>query len=185
MGRLVCMVLSRQKQVFLKLSAMRAFARRLRAAMRLGKRDFNVCFVGDREIERLNATFRGKPRPTDVLAFPWQKVEKGSAFPRVLRGRRYGHGADEWTGYRLAQAEFGNFLGDVVISAETARRNARAEQHSTQNEVRWLMLHGLLHLLGCDHETDNGEMSALEHSLRARLGIDGRKAARRKRKVKG
>ena len=78
-------------------------------------------------------------------------------------------------GRGAAASEFAGFLGDVVISVETARRNARREGHSTANEIRWLILHGVLHLLGYDHETDRGEMTALEISLRARLGIAGRK----------
>jgi probable rRNA maturation factor len=58
-----------------------------------------------------------------------------------------------------------------VISAETARRNARAATHSTAREIRWLILHGVLHLLGYDHETDRGEMAAFELALRERLKI--------------
>jgi probable rRNA maturation factor len=68
--------------------------------------------------------------------------------------------------------EFEGFWGDVVISAETARRNARREGHSTESEIRWLILHGFLHLLGYDHEQDGGIMAALELSLRARLDVD-------------
>jgi rRNA maturation RNase YbeY len=67
--------------------------------------------------------------------------------------------------------EFKNFLGDIVISVETAKRNAREEGHSILNEIRWLILHGLLHLLGYDHERDRGEMTRLELGLRRRLGI--------------
>jgi probable rRNA maturation factor len=69
--------------------------------------------------------------------------------------------------------EFKNFLGDIVISVDTAKRNARQEGHSTLNEVRWLILHGLLHLLGYNHESDQGEMTKLELALRRRLGIAG------------
>ena len=126
------------------------FAARLRKALRLGRREFNVCFVDDRAIRRLNSRYRGKPRATDVLSFPWQ-------------GSNGARGA--------AAGEFAGFLGDVVISVETARRNARLEGHSTANEIRWLILHGVLHLLGYDHETDRGEMTALEHTLRERLGV--------------
>jgi probable rRNA maturation factor len=69
--------------------------------------------------------------------------------------------------------EFKNFLGDIVISVDAAKRNARKEGHSTVNEVRWLILHGLLHLLGYNHESDQGEMTKLELALRSRLGIAG------------
>lgn len=146
------MVLNRQHRTAVDLGGARKFVRRLRTALKLGGRDFNVCFVDDREIERLNADYRGERRPTDVLSFLWPDGRQGSdIFGRELRG----------------------FLGDVVISAETARRNARREGHSAANEIRWLVLHGVLHLLGYDHETDQGEMTALELTLRERLGITG------------
>jgi len=148
------MILNRQKRLVVRLSAVLVFVQRLRAALRLGRREFNICFVDDREITRLNAAFLGRRRPTDVLSFPWQG--SGSAH-RISTGN----------------AEFANFLGDVVISVETARRNARREGHSTLNEIRWLILHGLLHLLGYDHERDQGEMTSLELSLRERLGVAG------------
>jgi len=70
----------------------------------------------------------------------------------------------------LGSPEFARFLGDVVISAPSARRNARTEGHATLNEIRWLILHGVLHLLGYDHDTDGGEMTALELALREKLG---------------
>ena len=120
--------------------------------LRLGKRKFNVCFVDDRAIKRLNAAYRRKPKPTDVLSFPWQGTNGV---------RPAGAAADEFAG----------FLGDIVISVETARRNARREGHSTANEIRWLILHGVIHLLGYDHETDHGEMVALELAMRERLKI--------------
>lgn len=130
------------------------FAGRVRKALRRGRREFNVCFVDDRTIKRLNAQYRGKPKATDVLSFPWQ-------------GSNGARGA--------AASEFAGFLGDVVISVDAARRNARREGHSTANEIRWLILHGVLHLLGYDHATDRGEMTVLELSLRKRLGIAGGK----------
>ncbi len=140
----------------MNLPAVRGYVRRLERALRLGGGDFNVCFVNDWEIQGLNAAYRGKSRPTDVLAFPWQEVGAASG-PRE--------------GGALPYRDFAGFLGDIVISVETAQRNARAEGHSTENEIRWLILHGLLHLLGYDHEADRGEMTALELSLRAQLGI--------------
>ena len=152
------MVLNRQSEVAISLPGVRRFVRRLRGTLDLDGRDFNVCFVSDREMERLNATYRGKPRPTDVLAFPYDGREQAPALQ-----------------------EFSGFLGDIVISARTARRNALAEGNSTANEIRWLILHGLLHLLGYDHETDRGEMTALELSLRDHLGVAGEKASQKRK----
>jgi probable rRNA maturation factor len=155
------LVVNQQKRLVVDLAAVRAFVERLRATLRLARRDFNVCFVDDREIRRLNIAYLGRRRATDVLSFPW----RGTG--RVRTG--------------AANAEFANFLGDVVISVETAQRNARREGHSTRNEIRWLILHGLLHLLGYDHERDQGEMTSLELSLRERLGIAGQGAGGRTR----
>jgi rRNA maturation RNase YbeY len=146
------MVLNRQTKIAVDLHGVRSFVRRVRNELKLGGRTFNVCFVDDREIARLNSAYRGKRRPTDVLSFPWSDGCRGP-----LGGVR------EWRG----------FLGEVVISAETARRNARSEGHGTANEIRWLVLHGVLHLLGHAHERDQGEMTALELALRERLGIAG------------
>jgi probable rRNA maturation factor len=63
------------------------------------------------------------------------------------------------------------FLGDIVISLDQARRQARNEKHSLATEVRYLLLHGILHAMGYDHETDNGEMNALEIKIRAKVGL--------------
>jgi probable rRNA maturation factor len=155
------LILNRQKAVTVDLPAARAFARRLRRLLRLGKRELNVCFVDDREIKRLNAAYRGKRRATDVLSFPWPGTEAGD-------------------GKSSVHAEFDHFLGDVVISAPTASRNARRQGHSTGVEICWLILHGALHLLGYDHETDRGEMTTVELSLRGQLGIGGQPQTGRK-----
>ncbi len=149
--------MNRQAVIAVDLQGVRSFVRRVRNELKLAGRTFNVCFVDDREIKRLNATFRGRRRPTDVLSFPWSDGRRDA-----IEARR------EWRG----------FLGEVVISAETVQRNARSEGHATANEIRWLVLHGVLHLLGYDHERDQGEMTALELALRERLGIAGGKPRR-------
>ncbi|HUI75097.1 MAG TPA: rRNA maturation RNase YbeY [Candidatus Acidoferrum sp.] len=177
--------------------AIRGFVRRLRATLKLDA-DFNVCLVSEREIARLNSTFRGKDRPTDVLSFPWQaegvesresrvesrkaRVEKRKSRDRHRGGRQVGNnqigGRVSNFDFRVSNpdsrssnSEFNAFLGDIVIAPQVARISARQEGHSTENEIRWLVLHGVLHLLGYDHATDHGEMTALELSLRERLGI--------------
>ncbi len=145
--------------------------RELRQALRLGRRDCNVCFVDDRQIKRLNSLYLGKNRATDVLSFPWdahQRQPPQRAGIERARSRYASRSANE-----RAALEFKNFLGDIVISVDTAKRNARQVGHSTLNEIRWLILHGVLHLLGYNHERDHGEMSRLELSLRSRLGISG------------
>jgi probable rRNA maturation factor len=104
-----------------------------------------VAFVSDRAMRELNRRWRGKGETTDVLSFP--------------------AGQDEF------EKVEGATLGDVVISVEQAARQAGEHGLSFETEVAQLILHGLLHLCGYDHETDKGEMNALELSLRRRLGI--------------
>lgn len=147
------MVVNHQSKVAVDVADVRAFARALSTALRLKGQSFNVCIVDDGGIQRLNAAHRGKPRATDVLSFPWNDPGRDGTSPKY---------------------EFSGFLGDVVVSAEMARRNAAAEGHSRRNEIRWLVLHGVLHLLGYDHSTDHGEMTALELRLRDQFGIGGR-----------
>jgi probable rRNA maturation factor len=168
------MLLNQQKCYALRLSALRGYTRNLKRRLRLGKRDFNVCFVDDGAIRRMNGVYRGKDRATDVLSFPWG-TDGGSMLPgqRGHRARR----PDDLTA--RVNREFEGFLGDVVISVDSARRNARDEGHSTLQEIRWLILHGVLHLLGYDHECDSGEMTALELALREDLaGAAGCRSSR-------
>lgn len=103
-------------------------------------------FVRDKKIRALNREFRGKDYATDVLSFP------------VFDG------ADETFDF----GGEGN-LGDIVISVDTALRQAREAGHSLGRETEELLLHGVLHLCGYDHETDQGEMNRLELRLRKRL----------------
>jgi probable rRNA maturation factor len=151
------MIINRQEQYLLDLASLRAYMQRVRSVLNLGLRDFNVCFVSDADISRMNFVYRDKAGPTDVLSFPWEG--EGESDPE-----------------ESATREFQNFLGDIVISVAIAERNARAEGHSTEDEIRLLILHGVLHLLGYDHETDKGEMNSLELSLRARLSQAGASA---------
>lgn len=156
------MIINRQRQFTLDLPSLRAYEHQVKSVLDLGTREFNVCFVSDEEISRMNSVYRGRAVPTDVLSFPWEG--EGESGPE-----------------EAASVEFRNFLGDVVISVATADRNATAEGHSTEEEIRMLILHGVLHLLGYDHETDHGEMKNLELSLRERLnpppvGPDGQRA---------
>jgi probable rRNA maturation factor len=150
-----------QKRYSVRSATLRGFARSLSRQLRLGKREFNVCLVDNDAIRQLNLAYRGKDKATDVLSFPWIEAE-GPLRPEPAPASR-----------RPAPGGIRNFLGDVVISVPTARRNAREEGHSTLQEIRWLVLHGVLHLLGYDHEHDNGEMIALELGLREQLGVAG------------
>ena len=103
---------------------------------------FGVRFVDDAEMRRLNREFRGQDYSTDVLSFP---------------------GVESDDGYHL---------GDVVIAVPTARRQAAEGGAPEGSEIRTLLLHGVLHCLGYDHETDRGEMERLERRVRERWLAD-------------
>ncbi len=102
---------------------------------------------------RLNRQFRGKPKATDVLSFPAESARPDAVPVAVAKLR---HGKD---------------LGDIAIARGVALRQARSEGHSLGTELRVLALHGILHLLGYDHDRDQGEMRALEERLRRRAGL--------------
>ena len=148
------MILNRQRRVPVATRPLTDFLGRVRSALRLGDRDLTVCLVSDASIARLNRSFRGKPGPTDVLSFP----ANGHA---ALRRARLTSSSPSSTSY----------LGDIAISPEAARRNAARFGRTLPQELRVLMLHGVLHLLGYDHETDRGRMDRVECRLRAELGL--------------
>jgi probable rRNA maturation factor len=79
---------------------------------------------------------------------------------------------DKTTDVLTFPGEDASHLGDIVISLDQARRQAAEERHSLPTEVRYLIVHGILHSLGYDHETDGGEMNALELQVRAAVGLE-------------
>lgn len=107
-------------------------------------KNFTVAFVSDRRMRELNKTFRGKSATTDVLSFPFEPNE-----------------------FELGEET----LGEIVISVEQAERQASENDLTLENEVKQLILHGILHLCGYDHETDAGEMNRRELELREKLKI--------------
>jgi probable rRNA maturation factor len=110
--------------------------------------EVQVLLADDATLKRLNRTFRAKNKPTDVLSFP-------AVSPDVFFGEP---GAS-------------SLAGDLAISIETAARQAAEFGHTLRDEVRVLLLHGVLHLAGFDHEMDSGEMAARENELRRKLRL--------------
>jgi probable rRNA maturation factor len=106
-----------------------------------------IAFVDDEAMQSLNRKFRRRNKTTDVLTFP----ADDSYFEPGAKGRP---------------------LGDIVISIDQARRQAFDEKHALATEIRYLILHGVLHALGYDHETDGGEMNALEVEVRGAVGLE-------------
>ena len=125
------------------------FVRRVLIALRVDDniQEVSIAIVDDESMRNLNRKFRKKNKTTDVLTFP---ADDSDADPNA-KGRP---------------------LGDIVISIDQARRQATDQKHSLATEVRYLILHGILHALGHDHATDNGEMNALELEVRGRVGLE-------------
>jgi probable rRNA maturation factor len=145
---------NRQRVVRLARPPLEAFLRRVRNELGLDEESLTVCLVSDAEIARMNEKFRKKKGPTDVLSFPTV------ARRRPVRVRR---------GSRAVKA--GEYLGDIVIAPATARRYAKKHERKLSSELQVLILHGVLHLLGYDHEMDHGQMDRVERRLRKRFGL--------------
>lgn len=139
-------IINRQRKIQLEWQIFEDFAKNV-----VGKipETFNksavIVFVSDRKMRELNKTFRGKNSTTDVLSFPFE--------------------ADEFETDE-------NNLGDIVISIEQAARQAKENNLDLETEIKQLILHGILHLCGYNHEIDNGEMNTKELELRDKLGIN-------------
>jgi len=135
-------VVDRQRRLIVDHERCRKVA--ARALKAIGKKDADVtiAFISDQKMRALNRSFRGLNKTTDVLSFPSDDKFAGAAN-----------------------------LGDIAISVARAEKQAAENGLSLDGEIAQLILHGLLHLCGYDHETDNGEMNALELRLRRRLGI--------------
>lgn len=138
-------VVNRQRGQQVDRERWQAFAEQALEMIGIQNQGATVLFTSDRSMRKLNRDYRGKDGTTDVLSFP-----------------------SEQTSFEKANEAH---LGDVVISVEQASRQAAEHRLEMDREVAQLILHGLLHLCGYDHATDNGEMNRLELRLRRRLGI--------------
>src|SRR5258708_10441873 len=145
---------NRQRAVRVARGPIESFLRRAKNELGLEEARLTVCLVSDAEIARMNDKFRKKKGPTDVLSFPTV------ARRRLVRRPR---------GSKPVKA--GEYLGDIAISPATARRYAKKNGRKLSSELQVLILHGVLHLLCYDHETNRGEMDRVERKLRKRLGL--------------
>jgi len=139
-------VVNRQRLARLDRRRVARLASATLAALDRADASLTLAFVRDAAIRGLNLKFRGKDSATDVLSFP--------TFDRQANG---------------SPATEDESLGDVVISTDTALTQAREAGHSFERELSELLIHGVLHLCGYDHETDKGEMNRLELKLRRKL----------------
>jgi probable rRNA maturation factor len=138
-------VVSRQRRRKIDCEQWQVFAEQALKAIGKAGQDATIAFVSDRQIKILNKRFRGLAKPTDVLSFP---------------------AADD----EFAQTSQPS-LGDIAISVGRAQSQAVENGLTFEKEIAQLILHGLLHLCGYDHETDKGQMNRLELRLRSQMGI--------------
>lgn len=138
-------IVNSQRKIKLDWRIFQVFAEKIiETVEETGNKSVAIAFVSDRKMRELNNQFRGKNSTTDVLSFPFE--------------------ADEFETDE-------NTLGDIVISVEQAARQAAENNLDFETEIKQLILHGILHLCGYDHETDKGEMNKRELRLRDELGI--------------
>lgn len=138
------MVIFRKKIAGSREAALERFISRARRALKM-RGPVNVLVTNSREVRSLNRNFRKMDKPTDVLSFPSATLP-GNHSPCLA--------------------------GEIVISADIARKNAARMGHPLANEIKILALHGLLHIAGYDHERDNGQMAATEKRLRLKLKLE-------------
>ncbi len=138
-------IINNQRKVKINKELFKPFAKEILSKITETKnKDFTVAFISDKRMRALNLDFRAKDTTTDVLSFPFE--------------------ADEF------EAEDDN-LGDIAISLEQAARQAVENNLDLETEIKQLILHGVLHLCGYDHEIDNGEMNRRELELRDKFRI--------------
>jgi probable rRNA maturation factor len=134
-----------------------ALARTMLSALQMEECELSIVLMNDNQIQDLNRIYRRKNRPTDVLAFSQREGPYG--------------------------AEAGTLLGDVVVSVPTARRQARARGATLREELTMLVAHGLLHLLGWDHQTESADRRMRKETERLCMAAAG--ALQRQARLKG
>jgi len=141
-------VVNRQRFARIDSGRVAMLAQRTLAALGRPEAALTVAFVRDRAIRKLNQKYRNQNRATDVLSFPASQSDGGES---------YSERADS------------DYLGDIAVSTDTARIQAIEAGHTFEREIDELVLHGVIHLCGYDHEVDRGEMNRLELELRRKL----------------
>jgi probable rRNA maturation factor len=148
----------------------------------------SIALVSDARVRALNRQYRGKDYATDVLSFPAETISPpqrtrgtrrinsvrssaAAAFSQQRASRKIPRTKTDLPSVSSVSSVVEGFLGDIVIARGVMRRQARAARHSDLTELRLLALHGLLHLLGYDHETDAGRMRRVERRLRRKGGL--------------
>lgn len=121
----------------------------------LGEIEVSVTFLSDEEIQAVNAEYRGIDKPTDVISFALEEMVEGEVAI-------------------IAEQDMPTVLGDIIISVDTANRQAKDYNHTVDREIGFLALHGFLHLLGYDHMTaeDEAKMFGRQKEILDSLGLE-------------
>lgn len=161
-------ILNRQRALRIPMSQLRKFLGRAGTALGLRPGSFTVCLVKKAQIAKWNRAYRHRSGPTDVLSFP-----AATEFPhsRPRPRKTPGRAARGQPAAGSDSESHEPYLGDIAIAPAVARRNAHRFGRTFSEELRILILHGMLHLMGYDHETDAGQMDRRERTLRRRLGL--------------
>jgi len=166
------MILNRQRGTRVPVGKLDRFAAKASELLRLPAGSVTVCLVNEAEMARWNRAYRRKNGPTDVLSFP-----ADASRPKADGGRRkrQSGGKSKTASRSNSKSEEENgrrYLGDIAIAPGVARRNALRLRRRFEDEMRILILHGMLHLMGYDHETDTGQMDRRERKLRRSLHLE-------------
>jgi probable rRNA maturation factor len=155
------MILNRQRQVSISVDDLEKFSAKLRKLLKIPAEAMTICLVTKEDIAKWNRAYRGKNRPTDVLSFTPDEPPAKQGVSRSSRKRAPAK----------SHVDVSAYWGDIAIAPAIARQNARRFGRDLNDEMRILILHGILHLMGYDHETDNGQMYRREMRLRRQLGL--------------
>jgi probable rRNA maturation factor len=156
------MILNRQRQVNVSIAKLERFSAKVRQLLHVPAGTLTICLVTNTEIAKWNRLYRGKNRPTDVLSFATNEPRSNHG-DRKLPGKR--------ASFAVHAGSSKPYLGDIAIAPAVARQNARRFGREFDDEMRILVLHGILHLMGYDHETDQGQMDRREMRVRHQLGL--------------
>jgi probable rRNA maturation factor len=159
------MIVNHQSRISVPLRELDRFLARVRRRLRLSKESLTVCLVTDAEIARWNRAYRGKSGPTDVLSFATNARKTKRRRAKNGRARK-----DDLLDAATAKHS-ARYIGDIAIAPAVAKRNASRFGRTFDNEMRILILHGILHLMGYDHEADDGQMERRENKLRRELRL--------------
>jgi len=156
------MILNRQRQVRISMENLEKFSAKVRKLLKIPAEAVAICLVSSADIAKWNRAYRGKNKPTDVLSFTTDEPSVKPRIGKLLRNR---------TAAKSSEGAAMPYWGDIAIAPAIARQNARRFGREFNDEMCILILHGILHLMGYDHETDNGQMERREMRLRRKLGL--------------